>query len=116
MTTTSAPMTDSLPVVPTTSATPKAGQTAMTAVQSDETQRRNRTILRVLTIAAFVVILNETIMTNAIPVLMDVMGIDARAAQWLSTGFMLTMAIVIPTTGWLLQRVGRRTAFLMAMG
>lgn len=26
------------------------------------------------------------------------------------------MAIVIPTTGWLLQRVGRRTAFLMAMG
>ncbi|MDO5710454.1 MAG: MDR family MFS transporter, partial [Micrococcales bacterium] len=76
---------------------------------------RNRTILRVLTVAAFVVILNETIMTNAIPVLMDVMGIDARAAQWLSTGFMLTMAIVIPTTGWLLQRVGRRTAFLMSM-
>ncbi len=78
-------------------------------------QRRNRTILRVLTVAAFVVILNETIMTNAIPVLMGVLDIDARAAQWLSTGFMLTMAIVIPTTGWLLQRIGRRSAFLLAM-
>ncbi len=85
------------------------------ADDSSAEARRNRTILRILTVAAFVVILNETIMTNAIPVLMDVMGIDARAAQWLSTGFMLTMAIVIPTTGWLLQRVGRRTAFLMAM-
>lgn len=115
VTTTSAPMTDSFPVVPETPTTPTTGQVPMT-VESDETQRRNRTILRILTIAAFVVILNETIMTNAIPVLMDVMGIDARAAQWLSTGFMLTMAIVIPTTGWLLQRVGRRTAFLMAMG
>lgn len=71
--------------------------------------------LRVLTVATFIVILNETIMVNALPVLMEALSIDARAAQWLSTGFMLTMAIVIPTTGWFLQRVGRRTAFVVAM-
>ena len=35
----------------------------------------------------------------------------ARSAQWLSTAFMLTMAVVIPVTGWFLQRVtrGRRS-------
>ena len=93
-----------------TDTSPATGSSAPTQEQ------RNRTVLRVLTVAAFVVILNETIMTNAIPVLMGVLEIDARAAQWLSTGFMLTMAIVIPTTGWLLQRVGRRTAFLLAIG
>ncbi|WP_226346737.1 MDR family MFS transporter [Agilicoccus flavus] len=77
---------------------------------------RDRTTIRVLTAAAFVVILNETIMTNAIPVLITVLDIDARAAQWLSTGFMLTMAVVIPTTGWLLERLGVRRAFALAMG
>ena len=30
------------------------------------------------------------------------------AAQWLSTAFMLTMAVVIPVTGWFLQRVTTR--------
>ena len=31
--------------------------------------------------------------------------IIAVNAQWLSTGFMLTMAVVIPTTGYLLNRL-----------
>ncbi len=72
-------------------------------------------LLRVLTVATFIVILNETIMVNALPTLMRSLNIDARAAQWLSTGFMLTMAVIIPTTGWFLDRFGRRTAFLAAM-
>ncbi len=69
-----------------------------------------------LTVATFVVILNETIMVNAIPRLMTVLEITARDAQWLSTAFMLTMAVVIPTSGWFLQRVSTRTAFGTAMG
>ena len=72
-------------------------------------------ILRVLTAAAFVVILNETLMLNALPPLMDAFGVDAGAGQWLTTGFMLTMAVVIPMTGWLLQRISIRSAFLLAM-
>lgn len=77
---------------------------------------RDRVIVRALTVAAFVVVLNETIMVNAIPRLMEVLEISARAAQWLSTGFMLTMAVVIPVTGWFLQRVTTRAAFATAMG
>lgn len=75
----------------------------------------DRVIVRALTVAAFVVVLNETIMVNAIPRLMEVLEISARAAQWLSTGFMLTMAVVIPVTGWFLQRVTTRAAFSTAM-
>jgi DHA2 family lincomycin resistance protein-like MFS transporter len=66
-------------------------------------------------VSAFVVILNETIMGVAIPVLMRELRIDASAAQWLSTAFMLTMAVVIPITGWLLQRFHTRPVFLAAM-
>ncbi|MGH3354698.1 MAG: MFS transporter, partial [Nocardioidaceae bacterium] len=73
-------------------------------------------LLRALTVATFVVILNETIMINAIPLLMDVLDVTARDAQWLSAGFMLTMAVVIPVTGWFLSRVSTRAAFATAMG
>ena len=73
-------------------------------------------ILRWLVGATFVVILNETIMINAIPRLMTDFAVNANAAQWLSTAFMLTMAVVIPITGWFLQRVTTRFAFGLAMG
>src|SRR3954452_21539529 len=72
-------------------------------------------VLRWLVLATFVVILNETVMVNAIPRLMDEFQVSARSAQWLSTAFMLTMAVVIPVTGWFLQRVSTRTAFTTAM-
>jgi len=72
-------------------------------------------VLRWLVLATFVVILNETIMVNAIPRLMVELDVSARSAQWLSTAFMLTMAVVIPVTGWFLQRVTTRQAFLTAM-
>src|SRR4051794_22887622 len=72
-------------------------------------------VLRWLVGATFIVILNETIMINAIPRLMTDFQVAAGAAQWLSTAFMLTMAVVIPITGWFLQRVTTRFAFGLAM-
>ncbi|GAA2495499.1 MDR family MFS transporter [Streptomyces thermolineatus] len=72
-------------------------------------------VLRVLVLSTFVVLLNETIMVNAIPRLMRDFEVTATAAGWLSTVFMLTMAVVIPVTGWFLQRVSTRSAFGLAM-
>src|SRR5690606_21333761 len=77
---------------------------------------RDRTLLQVLTVATFVVILNETVLVNAVPLLMEALDVTARDAQWLSAGFMLTMAVVIPVTGWFLGRVTTRAAFGTAMG
>ncbi|MGW4426487.1 MDR family MFS transporter [Streptosporangium sp. NPDC004631] len=73
-------------------------------------------VIRLLVLATFVVILNETIMINAIPRLMGALHITEQTAQWLSTAFMLTMAAVIPITGWFLQRVSTRQAYATAMG
>ncbi|MFB9201755.1 DHA2 family efflux MFS transporter permease subunit [Nonomuraea spiralis] len=77
---------------------------------------RTPAVIRLLVLATFVVVLNETILINAIPRLMDAMHITEQTAQWLSTAFMLTMAGVIPITGWFLQRVTTRTAYTTAMG
>ncbi|GAB2508416.1 DHA2 family efflux MFS transporter permease subunit [Paramicrobacterium agarici] len=65
--------------------------------------------------AAFVVILNETIMSVALTDLMRDLDVSARLAQWLTTAFMLTMAVVIPITGFLLQRFTTRQVFITAM-
>ncbi|UBU16287.1 MDR family MFS transporter [Nonomuraea gerenzanensis] len=77
---------------------------------------RTPAVIRLLVLATFVVILNETIMINAIPRLMSALHITEQTAQWLSTAFMLTMAAVIPITGWFLQRVSTRGAYVTAMG
>ncbi|WBL19441.1 MDR family MFS transporter [Citricoccus sp. NR2] len=72
-------------------------------------------LISLLVAAAFVVILNETIMSVALPDLMNEFDVPAATAQWLTTAFMLTMAVVIPITGWLLTRMNLRTVFIIAM-
>ncbi len=79
------------------------------------TARRNKLVINLLLVSSFVVILNETIMSVAIPPLMASLGVTAAAAQWVTAAFLLTMAVVIPMTGFLMQRLHTRTVFLMAM-
>jgi DHA2 family lincomycin resistance protein-like MFS transporter len=76
---------------------------------------RNNRVIWLLLAATFVVFLNETIMGVAIPHLVVDLAITLSAAQWLTTAFMLTMAVVIPITGFLLQRFTTRQMFLTAM-
>ncbi|ADD45151.1 MDR family MFS transporter [Stackebrandtia nassauensis] len=80
------------------------------------TGKRARRVIWLLLSAAFVMILNETIMAVALSELMDDLNVVARTAQWLTTAFMLTMAVVIPITGFLLQRFNTRPIFMGAMG
>lgn len=77
---------------------------------------REQLAIWLLLASAFTVILNETIMGVALPRLMDDLGITAAAGQWLTTAFLLTMSIVIPITGMLIQRLRTRTLFITAMG
>ncbi|MFF1572621.1 DHA2 family efflux MFS transporter permease subunit [Leifsonia sp. NPDC058292] len=76
---------------------------------------RNRTALALLLSAVFVVFLNETMMGVALPRIQESLHIDATKGQWLTTAFALTMAVVIPVTGWLMQRLNTRPVFTVAM-
>ncbi len=76
---------------------------------------RNKLVINVLLVSTFVVMLNETAMTVAIPELMAALDAPASDASWLTTAFLLTMAVVIPVTGFLLQRFNTRPIFLLAM-
>ena len=76
---------------------------------------RNRLVINLLLVATFVVILNETLMAVAIPRLMRDLNVTAGAVQWLTTAFLLTVSVVIPVTGFLLQRMNTRPIFVWAM-
>ncbi|MCA0350367.1 MAG: DHA2 family efflux MFS transporter permease subunit [Chloroflexi bacterium] len=80
------------------------------------TSTREKGIILTLLIATFVVILNETIMGVALPRLKDEFQVEASTVQWLTTAYLLVMAVLIPTTGFLIQRFSTRTLFLTAMG
>ncbi|WP_026049952.1 DHA2 family efflux MFS transporter permease subunit [Microbacterium algeriense] len=80
-----------------------------------EISRKDMRVIWLLLVAAFVAILNETTMGIAIPHLNADLGIPPELGQWLTSAFMLTMAVVIPTTGFILQRFTTRQVFIAAM-
>lgn len=85
------------------------------AAASGEIARSDMRVIWLLLVAAFVAILNETTMGIAIPHLNADLGIPPELGQWLTSAFMLTMAVVIPTTGFILQRFTTRQVFIAAM-
>ena len=78
-----------------------------TAPLDDATSRRNRVAIALLLAAVFVVFLNETVMSVAVPPIMKDLGITPSAGQWLTTAFALTTAIVVIGTAnhWVLDVV-----------
>jgi MFS transporter, DHA2 family, lincomycin resistance protein len=102
---------------PATAATARkpAGQAAGQQTERSAPKLRVAPIIATLVVTAFVMILNETVLSVAFPTLMQDLNISEVTVQWLSTGFMLTLAIVIPTTGFLLNRLSTRTVFITAM-
>lgn len=75
----------------------------------------NRIVLALLLASAFVVMLNETIVGVALPTIMKDLGVDPVTGQFLVTAYMLTMAVVIPLTGFLMKRFTTRQVFLGAI-
>jgi DHA2 family lincomycin resistance protein-like MFS transporter len=98
----------------TESATNLSPDNAVAPAAAD-TAGRNRLVINLLLVATFVVILNETLMAVAIPRLMRDLNVTAGAVQWLTTAFLLTVSVVIPVTGFLLQRMNTRPIFVWAM-
>ncbi|MFE6967426.1 DHA2 family efflux MFS transporter permease subunit [Agromyces sp. NPDC057679] len=105
------PSTDSTPAI----SAEAAAQDAAVVAHQPEHGARNSRVIWLLLAATFVVFLNETIMGVAIPHLVTDLDITLSQAQWLTTAFMLTMAVVIPITGFLLQRIPTRPVFILAM-
>lgn len=68
-----------------------------------------------LIIGAFFAVLNETLLNIALTTLMEEFQITLPTVQWMATGFMLVMGIVIPTSAILMQWFSTRQLFIGTM-
>jgi DHA2 family lincomycin resistance protein-like MFS transporter len=92
-----------------------------TTTPAPETRRSDRLapgdglIIALLMISAFVVLLNEMMLGVALPTLIADFGITPGAGQWVTTGYLLTLAVLIPATGFIMRRYHLRAIFLGAL-
>ena len=87
----------------------------MTHAAENRAPSRSWLLIGILVLSAFVMILNETILSVALRDLTVDLRIPTTTAQWLTSGFLLTMAVVIPTTGFMLERLTPRQVFIVSL-
>lgn len=81
----------------------------------DDPNVKTLPIMLSLIIGAFFAVLNETLLNIALTTLMDEFDISLPTVQWMATGFMLVMGIIIPVSALLLQWFTTRQLFLGTM-
>lgn len=82
----------------------------------EELKQREKTLLiTILMVGSFVAILNQTLMTTALPSIMKEMHLTSSTVQWLTSIFMLVNGIMIPITAYLTQRFTTRTLYFAAL-
>ncbi len=59
-------------------------------------------------------ILEETAMNIAFPTVMEEFGISLSYVQWITTGYLIAVVVMMPTTSFFKKRLKMRTIFIMA--
>lgn len=77
--------------------------------------RQQIVMLVIMIFGTFVTVLNQTVVTPAQPSIMAEMGIDASLVQWLTTGFTLVNAIMIPVTAYLTDKHSTKVLYVVSM-
>lgn len=68
----------------------------------------------VVVIGALMSVLNQTVITVALPTLENDFGVRLTDIQWVVTGYALGLAAVIPLSGWLCDRYGTKRVFFVS--
>ncbi len=68
-----------------------------------------------VTLAMFMSMMDNTIVTIAIPTMQRAFGADLRDVQWVVTVYMLTQAAVIPTVPYLMATFGAKRAYVWTL-
>ncbi|MEK5237096.1 DHA2 family efflux MFS transporter permease subunit [Paenibacillus sp. FSL L8-0470] len=83
--------------------------------QTPERKFKTIPILVSLLLAGFIGMFSETALNVALTDLMQVLNITPTTAQWLTTAYLLTLGILVPISGLLLQWFTTRQLFIAAV-
>lgn len=80
---------------------------------ADEKRYRHRFIIAAaVSLASMMQVIDTSIVNVAIPHMMGNLGATLEEVSWVSTGYIIAAAIVIPLTGWLAGFFGRKRYFV----
>lgn len=80
-----------------------------------EQQRNSKPMIALLMMAAFVGLFGETAMNMAMTDVMGDFGISATSAQWLTTGYLLVLGILVPISALIIQWISTRWIIIIAI-
>lgn len=69
----------------------------------------------VVIVSSFMVMLDTTVVNIALPRIMTVFGTDVHSSQYVLTGYMLALAVIMPATGYLTDTFGTKRIFLLSI-
>jgi MFS transporter, DHA2 family, multidrug resistance protein len=73
-------------------------------------------VLANVMIGTFMAVLDATIVDVALPKIMSTFGIDIDTVKWVATAYLLILAIMLPTSGWIADRFGYKKTYMAAIG
>ncbi|MFJ4678045.1 MULTISPECIES: MFS transporter [Kitasatospora] len=74
-----------------------------------------RTLLIGLSLGYFMVLLDMTIVSVALPAMADYLHVGLSGLQWVTNGYTITFAALLLTAGWLSDRFGGRRVFVWGL-
>ena len=77
--------------------------------------REVRTVAAVVVLGAIMSVLDTTIVNVALDTLSRDLHSPLSTIQWVSTGYLLSLALVIPLAGWLSQRFGSKRVWMISV-
>ncbi|MDO4177334.1 MAG: DHA2 family efflux MFS transporter permease subunit [Bacillota bacterium] len=63
----------------------------------------------------FLVMLNQQLLSPALPAIMDEMGVGATTVQWLQSAYAMIIAILVPLSAFFLGKLSTRKLFILAL-
>ncbi|WP_242370088.1 MDR family MFS transporter [Adlercreutzia muris] len=77
-------------------------------------ERKELVMVGVLLVGVLLAVLNQTLLSPALPAIMNDLAVDATTVQWLTSGYSLVEAVVIPLSAYLIGRFSTRQLFISA--
>jgi EmrB/QacA subfamily drug resistance transporter len=74
-----------------------------------------RSIATVVVLGSIMSILDTTIVAVALDTLGKDFHVQVSTIQWVTTGYLLALAVVIPVTGWAVDRFGAKPMWMMSL-
>ena len=77
-------------------------------------ERKELVMVGVLLVGVLLAVLNQTLLSPGLPAIMNDLAVDATTVQWLTSGYSLVEAVVIPLSAYLIGRFSTRQLFISA--